>query len=163
MRVIIATLAVLLSFAAHAQDAAYCYQVKVDTKHKLSLKKQEESIVKFKLTNCSGQDLLIDKNAATEYESPKAALFFKVYRCEEDCVPYAVKKQYYQKVSDTVPYIIRPGFSYTYEFPLFELYRIAEPGTYKLVGCYRRQVPGNDGQPVDYLVESEGVEITVTK
>lgn len=157
-------LAMLLSFVANAQDASYCMQLKIEpVKHKMSMKHLETAIIKYKLTNCGGQELIIDKNAATEYESNTATVFFKIYRCEADCLPYAYKKQYFKKVSDVLPYAIKPNYSYTFEFPLFELYTITEPGTYKIVGYYRKTVPGADGIPTEYTVESESVDITVTK
>jgi hypothetical protein len=164
MRYCTIVLALLLSFAANAQDAAYYAQLKIEpVKKKLSMKQLETAIIKYKLTNCSGQELVVDRNAATEYESTTATVFFKIYRCEAECLPYAFKKQYFKKVSDVIPYTIKPTYSYTYDFPLFELYTITEPGVYKIVGYYRKMIPGADGQQVEYLVTSEAIDITVTK
>lgn len=164
MRAFITAIAILFAATAYAQDATYCLQLKIEpVKHKLSMKQLETGIIKYKLTNCSGQELIIDKNAATEYESETAIIFFKIYRCEADCLPYAYKKQYYKKVSDVVPYTVKASYSYTYDFLLFELYTIIEPGVYKIVGYYRKMIPGANGTPKEYLVASDAIDITVTK
>lgn len=167
MKYYLTCLILLLSLSTYAiklQDAGRCIQVTIDAeKTKISLKKLETAIIKFKLTNCSvSRNFFIDKNAMTDYESPAAMLYFKVYRCEQNCVPYEYKKVSVQKVSNNVEYEIAPGFSYTYAFHLFELYKIAEPGYYRIVGYYRPEPGGTDSAQGDYIATSNELEILIT-
>jgi hypothetical protein len=164
------TLVVLLVLSLSAtarklQEGGRCIQVAIDApKVKLSMKKLEKAEVKFKITNCSSdRNFFVDKNTMTEYESKDAVLYFKVYRCEgSNCQPYEYKKVSVSRVSEPSLFEVPSGFSYTYTFQLFELYKILEPGYYKLVGYYHPEPYSTDATLKNYVATSNELEILIT-
>lgn len=133
---------------------------------KVSMDELRNLKVSYEIKNCGTYSIQVDSGSEIvpidDFSFPYLSfLMFK----KDDNVGwsfYTPTKSSYLFVPDykKTTFLLEPGKKCNCTFPVFKLYRITEPGRYKLKGyLYDRQF----NLPGGYLVESSSLEIIVTQ
>lgn len=133
---------------------------------KVSMDELRNLKVVYEIKNCGTYSIQVDSGSEIvpidDFSFPYLSfLMFK----KDDSIGwsfYTPTKSSYLFVPDykKTTFLLEPGKKCNCTFPVFKLYRITEPGRYKLKGyLYDRQF----NLPGGYLVESPSLDIIVTK
>ncbi len=137
-----------------------CLKVKIFSKTRsISFADKGKFVVHFQITNCGALNVPIDFYGNLGYPKDSTCnIYFLIFRMNNrgQYVDYAYDTVDYKNVIDSMIWLY-PGKIYTFYLPLFQIYDIKEPGSYRIQGVYRMISPTGEF----YIQKSDYFDVTV--
>lgn len=126
--------------ATAAPTSTNCVKVKIFTKNKITPYTERHTfVIHFQLENCGNFDLPIDFYGNLGYPEDSAAnIYFLLQKADSKgrYIDYKFDRVDYKNIVDSI-IRLKPHKIYSFYLPLFQVYGIKDPGTYRIQGLYR--------------------------